>query len=113
MVGMPPKAKAKAKPKAKAAGHPMHRPAARVRAGRLRRPARRAGGEVSPWDAGLEVDLWKVSPLELRPGTSLVITKGDYYGAEARLAGEIVKYEMSHEGNTMIIKPTGTDHEGI
>ena len=68
---------------------------------------------MSPWDAGLEVDLWKVSPLELRPGTSLVITKGDYYGAEARLAGEIVKYEMSHEGNTMIIKPTGTDHEGI
>ena len=108
---MPPKAKVKAiaKPKAKAV---LHRPAGRVRVRALRRPAGRDAA-ISPWDQGLEQELWKVSPTDLGPGSSLVITEADYFGARVKFAGQVTRLELE-EGESMVsMKALGTDSEGI
>ena len=53
-------------------------------------------------------------PLEkLRPGSSLVLTEADYFGATAKAAGVIQRVEVSHRSSHAWLKLTGTDHEEI
>ena len=104
---MPPKAKARAKAKAKAGVAAL----GRVLVGR--RPATRGEEPLAQWGAGQEVALHAVPPMCLLPGTSLVVTKGDYYGADAKLAGEVVQLEAGHGETTVLLRATGTDHEGL
>ena len=79
-------------PKAKAKGlamavmrRPAALPAARVM---RRRPSRRDPAE-DPWEAGEVVPLHSVPLEKLRPGSSLVLTEADYFGATAKAAGVI------------------------
>eukprot|EP00435_Cladocopium_sp_Y103_P029465 s3415_g7.t1 len=80
-----------------------------------RRRGRPAGRDeaVSPWSQGLEQELWRVAPMELGPGTLLVITEGDYFGARVKFAGEVTKLEVEHGESTVLLKAKGTDNEGI
>lgn len=104
---MPPKAKAKAKARV---GAVLRRPA--HRRGGLRRPAG-AGDGQSPWALGQEVDLHQVPPMELGPGTWLVASKANYFGATVKFAGEVVKLEVEQGEVTLQLRATGTDNEHV
>ena len=105
---MAPKAKVKAK--ARAVGVGIRRPAARLR-GILRRPA--GHGEGSLWDQGLEGPLCEVPPMALGPGCLLAVTKADYFGGPAQVAGRIIKLEVEDGEVTVQMKVTGTTNEQV
>ena len=109
--------KAAARPKAMAV---LRRPAVRGVAGQgappgrgvRRRPAAREG-ERSPWEDGAELPLHLV-PLDLfQPGSCLVVSEGDYYGAPVKLAGQILRVERDRNGAHILLRCTGTDSEQV
>eukprot|EP00435_Cladocopium_sp_Y103_P016736 s21_g4.t1 len=120
---MAPKAKPRARAKAKAMAV-IRRPAGRHRGeapgagapvprrGVLRRPAHHAEGR-SPWEEGHVVDLHQVPLGQLVPGSSLVVTEGDYFGAVAKVAGQIHRVEALPEGTFLSLRLTGTDCENV
>ena len=102
------KAKARAKAPAMRVGV-LRRPAALVRL----RPAARVMAAGSLWDQGKAVHLHQVEPGKLCPGALLAVLEGDYFGAAAKLAGEIQKVEQDRDSTYLMVKPMGTDNEAI
>ena len=110
----PKRAKAKAKPRAAA----LHRPAAAV----LRRPALR--GEPGPVEAGektvdtdflagKEVELCQVAPESLQVGSRLIIEKGNYFGGDCSLSGQIQELMFKGNGRWMSMQLCGTKNEEL
>ena len=112
---MPPKAKAKGlgRPRAMAA---MRRPAAPgvgAAPGRVRkRPAVRDPG-TDQWETGAAVSLHEVGLEKFRPGTLLVVTEGDYFGAQIKAAGTIQRIEVDQTSTYLHLRLTGTDNENV
>ena len=64
-----------------------------------------------PWERGQETPLKGVPMEELPPGTSLVVTEANYFGAAVKVAGMVKKAEVTRQGRILHLKLTGTDAE--
>ena len=61
----------------------------------------------------MEVPLHQVPHDQLKPGSYLVITEGDYFGGKAKVAGSIQKVELEKDATYLLLRLSGTDNEGI
>lgn len=93
----------------------LRRPAARgaePAPGVRRRPSRHAPGERL-WESGAVVALHEVPLGEFKPGSLLVVTEGDYFGAQIKAAGTIQRVEADHMSSYLHLRLTGTDNENV
>lgn len=68
---------------------------------------------MTPWSRGAEVDLHQVPLDQFRPGSSLVITEANYFGAKVKAAGTVQRVEMVKDGSYLYLTLTGTDSEEL
>ena len=110
-----PKAKVRAKAKAKGGAKALARPGRAPRLG-VRRPAAAVEPEKTleeKWASGLEVEGYKVPPLELGEGVRIAMEAATYYLQECKVAGEIRGLEIREGQVSLRLTLLGTTHEGL
>eukprot|EP00435_Cladocopium_sp_Y103_P048048 s1246_g14.t1 len=98
----------------KAARPPTWRPKPKQREWREepRRPSRRQGGGEAE-GADVSVHLHTVPLQDFKPGSSWVVTEGEYFGAPVKMAGIVQRVEVDRDASYLYMRLTGTDNEEV